>query len=262
MYRGFNLKIQEEEIEEKHLLLGHEIFKLAKKHATESLDSFFLENGSINGDKIIENWFPPFPCHIFLSHSHNDFKTAIRLAGLLYDKFKIITFIDSVVWSYCNDLLKLIDDKYSLNPDKQHYNYYKRNYSTAHVHLMLQISLSKMIDSTECIFFLNSPNSISTENELTQKTNSPWIFSEIATTKIVRKQTPIRTRQRTTLFSAKDLNESARAQLNIEYDLELSHLTKLDRTDFFKWINTPSNSAEDALDNLYQQHQINAKFLK
>ena len=260
MYRGFNLEINED-LEEKYLKTGYVIFDYIKKKSVESLDSFFLQNGSLDGDKIMEKWFPNIPSHIFLSHSHKDLKKALLVAGMLYDNFKIITFIDSIVWSYCNDLLKEIDDIYSKNDDDAYYSYEKRNYSTAHVHLMLSTALNKMIDSSECIFFLNSPNSISTKSELTQKTNSPWIFSEISTTQIIRKQTPKRLERETKLFSAKNLNENQRSILSIEYDLELSHLTDISYQDFNIWSQNQTENAEEALDSLYKQFPIKPKFL-
>ncbi|GGA86739.1 hypothetical protein GCM10008015_29260 [Flavobacterium palustre] len=260
MYRGFNLKIQEKFTDE-DLVVGWRLFEHTKEKAEEALDSFLLENSSLDGNKLMEKWFPNLPCHVFLSHSRNDFKQAITISGMLYNKFKIITFIDSVVWMHCNELLKKIDNDYCKNENENSYNYEKRNYSTAHVHLMLSSSLNKMIDSSECLFFLNTPNSISTKNEISQKTNSPWIFSEIATSQIIRKQTPKRLRRLTKSFSATEMNESLRTQLSVEYELELSHLTDLNSAEFLKWINTHASSPEDALDNLYEQKSINTKFL-
>ncbi|SHM84043.1 hypothetical protein [Flavobacterium saccharophilum] len=260
MYRGFNLKITED-LEQRYLISGYTVFKYLKDKAIESLDNFFLKNGSLDGNKIMESWFPNVPSHIFLSHSHKDIEKAILIAGMLYENFKIITFIDSIVWSYCNDLLKQIDDNYSLNDDKLHYSYERRNYTTAHVHLMLSTALNKMIDSSESVFFLNSPNSISTETEISQKTNSPWIFSEISTTQIIRKQTPERLKPQTKLFKALDLNESQRSSLTIEYDLELSHLRDINSNEFNIWIQNQTENAEEALDLLYNQFPLKPKFL-
>ena len=64
MYRGFNLEINED-LEEKYLKTGYVIFDYIKKKSVESLDSFFLQNGSLDGDKIMEKWFPNIPSHIF-----------------------------------------------------------------------------------------------------------------------------------------------------------------------------------------------------
>jgi len=262
MYRGFNLKVPNDLNQSKSLLIGKEILKFTNESIEESLDNYLLDNGSLDGSKIIENWFPEFDSHVFLSHSHKDEEKAITIAGMLYEEFKILTFIDSTVWGYSNKLLKKIDDKYCLHANRENYDYDKRNYSTSHVHLMLSTALNKMIDNSECLFFLNSPNSISISTEINQKTNSPWIFSEIATSKIIRKQTPERLKRKTRVFASKDIivmNESAK--LNIEYEIELSHLAHLDTSDLLRWKNTSASSPENALDNLYEQHTINTKFL-
>ncbi len=263
MYRGFNLKIPSD-LNKSSLETGRNIKKITNENVKKSLDSFLLNNGSLDGSKIMDEWFPEIKSHIFLSHSHQDEEKALIIAGMLYEEFNIWTFIDSTVWGYSNDLLRKIDDIYCMNSDGLNYNYDKRNYSTAHVNLMLSTALNKMIDNSECLFFLNSPNSISTSTEISQKTNSPWIFSEIATTKIIRKQTPQRLKRETRLFSTEDvkmMNEGALIKLNIEYDIELSHLTTLNALDLIKWYTTSANSPEQALDNLYAQHPINQKFL-
>ncbi|WP_205334594.1 hypothetical protein [Flavobacterium fluviale] len=262
MYRGFDLKIPNDLNSSKSLEIGKEILELTNEIVKKSLNNYLLDNGSLDGTKIIKNWFPEFESHIFLSHSHKDREKAMTIAGMLAKEFGILTFIDSTVWGYSNELLKKIDDEYCLHTNRENYDYEKRNYSTAHVHLMLSTALNKMIDNSECLFFLNSPNSITTSTEINQKTNSPWIFSEIATSKIIRKQTPERLKKKTKMFSSSDviaMKESTK--LNIEYELELSHLTTLDTSDILNWKNTPANSPEEALDNLYKQHNINTKFL-
>lgn len=57
--------------------------------------------------------------------------------------------------------------------------------------MMLSTALNNMIDSTECLFFLNTPNSISLSNEITNEqkfTYSPWLYSELTTASIVEKR--------------------------------------------------------------------------
>ncbi len=261
MYRGFNLKIENElEIHQYHKV-GLEILENLKNSVEPRLKSYILPDGVLDGNKIMNDWFPEVKSHIFLSHSHKDFKNAIYIAGALYSKFKILTFIDSTVWGYSNELLKLIDNKYCKSESGETYDYNKRNYSTSHVHLMLSSALNKMIDNSESIFFLNTSNSVSTHS-ITEKTNSPWIFSEISTSKIIRKKTPVRLRKMTKSFSDTImLNESQRSQLRIEYDLELSHLTELSLYQFNNWLNSNCYSPENALDKLYSLHPINSKFL-
>lgn len=261
MYRGFNLKIEDElEIHQYHEI-GLELLEILQKSVQPILKNYILPEGTLDGNKIMEDWFPEVKSHIFLSHSHKDFKNAIYIAGALYSKFKIFTFIDSTVWGYSNELLRIIDNKYCKSETGETYDYNSRNYSTTHVHLMLSAALNKMIDNSESVFFLNTSNSVSTRT-ITEKTNSPWIFSEISTTKVIRKRTPDRLRKITKSFSDTiTLSESQRSQLKIEYELELSHLTDLTFYHFESWLNSTCFSPEDALDKLYSQHPIHSKFL-
>ncbi|WP_299124523.1 hypothetical protein [uncultured Tenacibaculum sp.] len=260
MYRGFNIEIPED-LPEKFYKDGFNIYNDSKAKAKKTLDEFMLNNQSLSGTKILENWFPKIDAHIFLSHSHIDKKKAIILAGILFNKFGIKTFIDSCIWGYSANLLRNIDDNYCLNTEDESYNYTKRNYSNSHVNLMLSTALNRMIDNSECIFFLNTPNSISS-NEVISRTKSPWIFSEIATTQIIRKKTPERLKPKTRMFSKGiQTNESATNLLTVEYDLELSHLANFNLNDLKKWKKLTSKKPHDALDNLYKMKPINKAFI-
>lgn len=258
MYRGFNLKIPENLVTE-YYEKGLEIYDQHLTDIKATLDQFLLDDNSLSGTKIIENWFPQINAHIFLSHSHADERKAIQLAGILHEKFDLITFIDSCIWGYSTDLLKEIDNNYCLNPSGKTYNYQKRNYSTSHVNLMLSTALNKMIDHCECTFFLNTPNAISSEDAVS-KTKSPWIFSEIATTQTIRRKRPYRPKLSLNKFSkGGPLNENARESLSIKYDLELSHFSEITLNDLSNWINLTAASASDALDNLYRLKSVKNK---
>lgn len=60
-----------------------------------------------------EDWFPNIEADVFISHSHQDKKIVLALAGWIYEKFKVKCFIDSCVWGYINDLLEKLNDKCS-----------------------------------------------------------------------------------------------------------------------------------------------------
>lgn len=249
MYRGYNLKLdsiitESEELYEIGLIQNNK----TKENIRQNLNSFISENGIIRGTDLQMNWFPEIKSHIFLSHSHKDEKIAITFAGLLFAVFKIETFIDSNVWGYSNEILKQIDDKYCKNIDQKTYNYDKRNYSTSHINIILSTALNKMIDNSECILFLNTPNSV-TANSIIEKTTSPWIFSEIATTQIIRKKTPQRERRASAHYSAE--NKKFNEDLKIDYDLETSHLINLDKHLLTEWVKMDFPSPENALDYLY-----------
>ena len=258
MYRGFKLNINDSVFDQfiKGLIplsdfckgndtpykfyynKGKELFEKQKKIITGNLKQYVIgESGVIDGTKLQNDWFPQINCDIFISHSHKDEDLAIALAGWLYEKFKLDSFIDSCIWGYADDLLKIIDEEHCKNANKG-YNYKLRNYSTSHVHMMLNMALMQMIDKSECLFFLNTPNSIDLSN-IETRTLSPWIYSEIGISQMIEKK-----RIRTKCFS--NLDES----LKVSYLLDLSHLQSIDHNNLLQW-NKCGLIKEYALDKLY-----------
>lgn len=75
-----------------------------------------LTNGEnyLDGDVIQAEWFPTINAKVFISHSHEDLATALFLKKK-FDEVNVPAFVDSVVWGYCDDLLKKIDNKYCCN---------------------------------------------------------------------------------------------------------------------------------------------------
>ena len=255
MYIGFELNILNNSFPD-YYQVGKTIYDENKRTIKLELNKFLLPNGSLDGSKMQENWFPQVKADIFISHSHADESLAIRLAGWLYVEFGLIAFIDSCIWGYSNDLLKSIDNEYCQNSNAETYNYQKRNFSTSHVHMMLSTALTMMIDKTECIFFLNTPNSI-TASEVISRTKSPWIYSEIATTKMIRKKSlsNYRIHRVTESFST---GGSLKKSLDIEYEVNTDHLIQITNTHFISWkrnwsYNKPhlSDYSQYALDKLY-----------
>ena len=179
---AFNEENREENPYEKK---GYKIRDRARDQLHEGLEKYLLDNGSYDASQIEEDWFPSIDdAQVFLSHSHADESKVIRFAGYLQEECGITSFIDSTVWKHSDDLLKEYDDKHCVaqrNPDGsiQSYNYNKRNQSTAHIHLLLQGALAKMIDHCECLIFINTPNSIPYSNNDKAKTASPWIYNEL-----------------------------------------------------------------------------------
>jgi hypothetical protein len=250
MYRGFNLTLDFEK--DFFYQKGRDLNAVNKLAVKRTLDSFISPDGSINGSKMQSNWFPLIDADIFISHSHRDEKMAITLAGWLNENFGISTFIDSCIWGYSNDLLRQIDNKHCLNPSGETYSYEKRNNSTSHVHMMLSTALNMMIDKTECLFFLNTPNSITTK-EIISQTESPWIYSEISMSELIRRKKLSEYRPAITRMFSKGgvINES----LKIKYDVYLGHLTKIDTTNLIEWKsewNKIPKEMQFALDLLYK----------
>ncbi len=253
MYRGFNLEQISITDNNRHLYeLGMDLFSDSNKKVMSVLDKFVLDKNILDGTKMESDWFPQINSHIFISHSHEDQDTVIKLAGLLYEKLGIISFIDSCVWGNVNNLLKIIDDKLCSDDGGRTYYYSRRNYSTSHVHMMLSTALLKMIDKTECLFFYNTPKSITSSSIIT-KTESPWIYSEITMSQLLRENIPDRRKIKDSrIFSNKSLDEN----FDVEYELSLKHLTPINVDTLKKWIKC-GKKKEFALDELYDLKRKN-----
>ncbi len=263
MFVGFNFSTNKDFSSYHHI--GKKMYEGIEKTIHSNLDNYISRNDNIDGSKLIENWFPQISSHVFLSHSHTDEALAIGFAGWLKDKFNITTFIDSCIWGYANDLLKEIDDKYSksiTNPNL--YDYQNTLYSSSHVHMMLSSALNKMINNCECIIFLNTSNSISStnvSNVINYKTNSPWIYSELLTTKLINKK-PLEACRMLKHLDESYIKDSF-SQLTIEYDAELKHLIKLNDSNLNTWLSLNRSSYPyDALDTLYMIKNINKDYYK
>jgi hypothetical protein len=231
MFRAFNLvghpwgNISRE--------LGDVIFNKNKVMVRQSLESF-LDGQIIDGTKLAKHWFPVIKADVFISHSHDDEEDAIKCAGWLKEQFNLDPFIDSCVWGYAEDLLKVIDNKYCRIPDSESYSYEKRNGSTSHVHMMLSGALNAMLDTTECTIFLNTRNSI-TSSESIAKTQSPWLSFELGTMRVIRRNRPIRPDRKIRNFSneSRDIIKASRAQF--EYEVPLDELTTINGDVLENW---------------------------
>lgn len=236
MHKGFNLKIKESFFKDLDYQYGFPTYSSNKTTIKKDIQDYMNEDGSLDGDKISKAWFPEIKADIFISHSHSDEKLAIKLAGWLYKQLGLVSFIDSCVWGYAGDLLLDIDKKYCYDSDTGNYRYIDRNFSTSHVHMMLSTALMSMINKAECVIFLNTENSIQTADEVIKNTtNSPWIFSEIETTKFIQKRPvgdyrpeKIEKRALTESYAQKDI-------LTISYRGDTSHLTGLSHESLLDW---------------------------
>lgn len=83
------------------------------------LDKYFidkLENQTIlSGEQIIQDNFPnSINANVFISHSHYDKTYALFLKSYLKKNFNLNCFIDSLVWHNAFDLLKNVDEYFSI----------------------------------------------------------------------------------------------------------------------------------------------------
>lgn len=231
MYIGFELKNLTEECFpnfEKYFQIGNQVFENNRKEVKKTLNIFINEDGSIDGDRMQSYWFPKINADIFLSHSHKDDKLIISLAGWLKDAFNLNVFIDSCIWGYSNDLQKIIDDRYNKIGDNL-YRHQKVLYASSHINMMLNSALMQMIDNCECIIFVNTPNSVRPK-EVVDKIVSPWIYSELCMTKLIKKKSIEE-------YRIQELYESTQvfSDLSIEYNLDTEHLILINIDDLNNW---------------------------
>jgi hypothetical protein len=260
MYSGFKLTLDESDFTQmKRDTSDNSIFLadrteiiIQEKQIKRVLDDLLLGNGDLDATKMWEQWFPEISSHVFISHSHKDEHNVKIFAKWLYEKFSITSFIDSTVWGYADNLLKQIDDKFCLNAGGEHYSYDKRNVSTAHVHMVLTSALTMMLDNTECVIFLNTPNSINPKDNISGDTTySPWIFNELLASKLLRRKSP--DRFIATLDSVSASMEHLEEALKVQYPVHLEHLTDLSNPDLQNWEWRAINQdPDDNLDLLYK----------
>lgn len=250
MFSGYNLKIKKCFFKNKKKSF-EEYIEIGEQHLNSQINDYknglnqYVHNGTINGSELQSGIFPTVDADIFISHSHNDKNLANALAGWLHEDFGLDVFIDSNVWGYSEELLEIINSKYSnkrRDTDRGYlYDHQACNIASQHVNIMLSIALQKMIDKVECIMLLNTDNSISVFNDDDKQFNStysPWIYSEIICTQIVRKKSLLYYRDYSKLCHANEsVSEEYRScfSLEIAYNVSLLHLTELDTNDLDEW---------------------------
>jgi hypothetical protein len=257
MYRGFNLVIAEAE---RGAFRDRRVGDRAQSAIERVLELDGLKrhvaSRQIDGDEVKEAWFKGMPADIFLSHSGADRDLAYGVADYLKEALKLNVFVDSRVWGGADKLLRTIDDENCRQKNSENYSYLKRNYSTSHVYMMLATALTEMIDSCECVIFLNTPASIQIEDakeKSGERVASPWIYHELMMTKLIRRRLDRETGE---LWESASL-EGGHAQdqaLRISYGAPLDHLRRLNGRDLNGWGSQPLES-KDALDWLYQKHE-------
>jgi hypothetical protein len=259
LFKAFNLQL--DKIEEDCTNSDGEylnIMRDQRKLITDKINQFRRPDGYFDGTMMRSGWFPNIPGEIdvFISHSHNDEKAAIALASFLYDEFRLVSFIDSLVWNNSAKLLKLIDDEFCKNDDRETYDYTLRNQSTSHVYMMLTVALAEMIDRCECLFFLNTPESITPYDSVQEGTVSPWIFSELSMSKLVRNKLPHEHRPIDNWMKKAFESRDDSAYAMILHKLPTEHLIRLTGEDIRLWSRMFDGKQVHALDILYEVKRI------
>lgn len=242
MFAGFNVKLNimdnDYNLIQKYAEWEEKQLQIHKKQVEKDLKTFLKEGLHYNimdGTALENDWFSQVKADIFLSYSHQDEKMALALAYWLFEEFDLICFVDSSIWGYGVDLLREINNIYSRSENKINiFDYNKCNIASQHVNLMLSNAIQKMIDGTEAIFFLNTPNSVRPYKDCKQTiTGSPWIYTEVLCSQIVRKK-PLSEYRIKPVFN--EINKPLWQNIYAaDYNISLNHLQKVDRQTLQNW---------------------------
>jgi hypothetical protein len=248
MYKKYNLALAKTSLSE-FIEHGEVLRNSDQEMVRRKLNEFISSSGIINATDMMEHWFPTVNADVFLSHSHEDEEIALGFAGWLQEKFGIHAFIDSIVWGYASDLQMEIDERYSKIRDGL-YRYEDVGLTSSHVHMMLVSALERMIDNTECIMFLNTPNSI-TNSDVLSLTHSPWLYQELAYATLVREKIPER------LCDIEGMTKFAesivRKRMQVSYRVDITDFKILEKPDLSEWNRMQENSdSRTPLDHLYE----------
>lgn len=235
---------------EKYYAIGMEEKRISQRMVEKQLDKYLSSTGELQAVEIENDWFPTVNADVFLSHSHKDEKQIIALAGELRSEYGLRSFIDSCVWGYSEDLLRIINNNYNLKENEDGtniYDYEGSNQASTHVNMILNSALMKMIDKTECIIFIDTPNSLKVSNIKEGVTASPWIYSELLATRLLERNILIR-KSKNSFMDQMFVEHSG---LKVDYKVDISHLTSISRFDFVIASKPGRKKGKELLDQLY-----------
>ena len=227
MYKVFDLKLTNKEFgnvlkhnDSQQIKIWENIGKQYKQEFNNKyrrLLKKYLENGTVDGTKLLKEVFATDHYDVFISYSHNDDDLIFAIAGMLGKEFNLNVFVDVFYWGSADRLLKEIDDIKCKKEDGT-YDYQKRNLTTSHVHAMLTSAIMQVMDLSEVVIFVNTYNSVPVlKNTLSGKkeyTLSPWIYEEVLFTEFLRKKE---------WFEHRILNLSEKFERKIKQDFEIAY---------------------------------------
>ena len=257
MYKSYKVSLDEiRSTVTTYKIYGKKLSAELTETMKSGLTQYLNPKGVLDGQKIMDDWFKQVDADIFISHSHRDDDDIYALAGWLKMNFGLNAFVDADVWGYCNDLILEMDKEYV--PCRNGvYDYSKHNDVTAHVHIMLMSALAKMIDKCECLFFVDSDQSISARDAALQ-TSSPWIYNELLLSSMIKPRAPHRRAVR--IQDSRVILEQREytiPDMQVEYPAVLRHMKSLSLPTINAWkrqysfYKTNAKYKELALDLLY-----------
>lgn len=255
MFVGFNVTDLSVDFND-YYRIGKDIYDENISDIFTALEDYIIDEDSLSADDIMNDWFPQLDAQIFLSHSHMDEKEVISFAGWLYDVAGITAFVDSCAWAYCDNLINKLDKKYHVSS-----NVTQINQVRAHAYMMLNSALLKMIDKTECLMFFDTPKSLIQSKVITGKytTYSPWIYSELLATNILRRRS---IEEHRNMLIHEDTQFS---EVKMQYKVCLDGLEDFGTADLRSWQEAINKNkavwgqlwdGECALDTLYESKKL------
>lgn len=200
-----------------------------KNNIQKTTLEFFINNHKkiLDGSSLSECIFPINEYDIFLSHSGSDINLINKLA-YQFRQAGITPFVDSHVWGYYDDLLTALDNRFNILERGESYvtySYQGVKNTASHVHMMLSTSLNKMIDKCEFFLFVETKNSTITLQDQ-KKTLSPWIMSELETSRIIRKYSK---------YKHDMITEDAQVKAGMEKDVRIAYTIPTDHLIYIDW---------------------------
>lgn len=236
-----------------------DLYKIRNEDKLINIQNYLLnEDNVLSVEKIAKHLFIDVKPHIFLSHSHKDEDSVIRLAVLIKKKLGLDVFIDSCVWGNAYSLLYEIDKEYCYKKVSNTFEYERRNHTTANVFMILNAALHRIIDNCEAFIFLGTDNSISITDAINDQKylSSPWIYSELQFASQVERKVPRQPAMEsrdTTFADSIGLDESKK--IEFAYDVPETDAT-LSNENLLKWLNTSNRLSNESLnhplDDLYR----------
>ena len=191
----------------------------------------------------VNNWFPEVDAHVFISHSHQDKQKAVALANFLYKRLGIKSFIDSEVWGYLDEAMLKLNKRFNaVDGEKNTYVYEECNKLAGSLNLILSSALTRMIDSADSLFFINTANSVYDGG----KTKSPWIFTEILLSSMLRKKPHVGRLEHLNMESFEGIvGTEVRKGVGFSFPLDMKHMHKVTS----EMLEKIRNDAESKIEN-------------
>ena len=173
------------------------------------------------------------------------------MAGYIEKELGLKCFIDSLYWGNIDVLQEELNEKHR-DKETKLFDHKKTMEVAKHANMILASALTEMIDKCECVFFLNTENSVIPGKEALEpnQTYSPWIYHEVYTTSIIKIEPPCRYVDKEHYQARDSATEDFPV---ITYGLDLSNMRKLDIIKLLVWeTQARSNSKKCPLDVLYE----------